>query len=265
MHGFSQLTGNAYMSCITRRLGRPTLVKGTPHSHCRLTVPFAAGIRAHVKSREISTALIKLLGQAVMVKSFPGAQHKIGMEAAPKVGPYGYTLVIGTSTTPSMALSLYDKVTDKVRDNALIGISGLLNFALIPQAQAYGQEHADGCRSGETGEGQEGQHSCLGGPPVSGPQAALLLHPGQVSGDAQERGHPLEAICAGKSVDGAQADFEQTTGACAHEIGRRAEKRVSGLVQKQSPKCAEVSKSEVSTGTADPAVVAHAFAIKESN
>lgn len=253
------------MSCITRRLGRSTLVKGTSHSHCRLTVPFAAGIRAHAKSREISTELIKLLGQSVMVKSCPGVQHTIGMEAAPKVGPYGYTLVIGTTTTPSMSLSLYDKVTDKVRDNALISISGLLNIALIPQAQAYGQEHADGCRSGGTGEGQEGQHSCQGGSPVSGPQAVLLLHPGQVSGGAQGRCQPLEAFCAGKSVDDAQADLEQATGACAHEIGRRAEKRVGELVQKQSPICAEVSKSEVSTGTADPAVVVYAFAIKESN
>jgi hypothetical protein len=264
-HRLSPHTGSAHMSRITRRLGWPALGKDCPNNPCRLIAPFAAGTGGDANTREIAAELIKVLGQSVVVlENRSGASNTIGMEAAAKVEPYGYTLVIGITTTLSMAPHLDSKVAYKVCDCAPISINGLLNTVLIPLAPGHGQDHADGCRSGETGEDQ-GQHSCQGGTPPSGHQAAVLLRQGQVPGVGQEHGQPRDAVCAEQSVDGAQAAIEHATGMGAPEIGQGAAKEGVKSSRNSLGNALRCRHLKSQPTTAASAVVVQIFPHKEAN
>ncbi len=76
------------------------IAQGTyPTKPIKLIVPLAAGGASDVVARIFAAKLGERLGQQVIVENRPGAEGLIGVDAAVKAAPDGYTLVLGSSTT----------------------------------------------------------------------------------------------------------------------------------------------------------------------
>lgn len=75
-----------------------------------LIVPLGAGGASDIVARVLAEKLGERLGQAVLVENRPGAEGIIGMDAAAKAAPDGYTLVLGSSTTLAANFSLRSKL-----------------------------------------------------------------------------------------------------------------------------------------------------------
>lgn len=91
-----------------------------PAKPVRLIVPSSAGGGTDIVARIITPDLSRRLGQQVVVENRAGAGTMIGIEAAARSAPDGYTLLMGLSTL-AINSALYKKVPyDPVRDFAPI-------------------------------------------------------------------------------------------------------------------------------------------------
>ncbi|MGH8649227.1 MAG: Bug family tripartite tricarboxylate transporter substrate binding protein [Burkholderiales bacterium] len=89
---------------------------GYPGKPVRLVVPSSAGGGTDIVARIIAPELTKRLGQQVVIDNRPGAGTMIGIEAAAKSPPDGYTVLLATpgiAISPSLYSKLgYDAATD---------------------------------------------------------------------------------------------------------------------------------------------------------
>lgn len=88
-----------------------------PAKPIRMVVPFPAGGPTDVFARAVMAKVGERLGQSIFVDNRPGAGGAIGTEIAARAPADGYTLVLGTSSTHSVAPAYgmklpYDPVTD---------------------------------------------------------------------------------------------------------------------------------------------------------
>lgn len=88
-----------------------------PAKPIRLVVPFPAGGATDIFARAVSQKLGEKLGTTVIVDNKPGAGGTIGSDLAAKAAPDGYTLLLSTTSTHSIAPSFgtrlpYDAVAD---------------------------------------------------------------------------------------------------------------------------------------------------------
>ena len=96
-----------------------------PAKPVRLIVPFAPGGAVDVTARTISQSLTTRLGQQVIVDNRGGAGGNIGVEAAAKSQPDGYTLVMATSGQIAINPHMYSRLPfDPVKDLAPITPAG---------------------------------------------------------------------------------------------------------------------------------------------
>ncbi len=96
---------------------RPAAAQAWPTRSLRLVVPFAAGTTTDIFGRAIGNHLSTALGQPVVVDNRSGAGGNIGVAAAARERPDGYTMVLGTSGTHGVNASLYaDPGYDPVKD-----------------------------------------------------------------------------------------------------------------------------------------------------
>jgi len=110
-----------------------------PDHPIRLIVPFPPGGSTDVMARIFAQKLGDRLGQRVYIDNRGGAGGRIGMELAAKAQPDGYTLMMDTSITHTVAMSLYSKATfDVVTDFAPITMlaSEPLLFLVNPSVPA---------------------------------------------------------------------------------------------------------------------------------
>jgi tripartite-type tricarboxylate transporter receptor subunit TctC len=91
-------------------LGGYATAQTYPSKAIHLIVPLGAGGATDIVARVIAQKLGDRLGQLVVVDNKPGAEGIIGMEAAAKSAPDGYTLVLGSSTTLAANFSLRSKL-----------------------------------------------------------------------------------------------------------------------------------------------------------
>jgi len=81
-----------------------------PSKPIRLLLPLGAGGASDIVGRLVAARLGDRLGQQVVVENRPGAEGVIGMEAAARSAPDGYTFVMGSSTTLAANFSLRSKL-----------------------------------------------------------------------------------------------------------------------------------------------------------
>src|SRR5215212_4828044 len=81
-----------------------------PNRPIRMIVPFAPGGATDIPARLIAPKLSEFLGQPVVIENRPGASGIIGLEAAAKSAPDGYTLLMATNGELVMNPSIYPKL-----------------------------------------------------------------------------------------------------------------------------------------------------------
>lgn len=78
-----------------------------PDRPVKVIVPFPPGGATDIVGREISDRLARALGQPFVVENRSGASGNIGMEAAARSAPDGYTLVVGAPQTLTINPQLF--------------------------------------------------------------------------------------------------------------------------------------------------------------
>ncbi|MGE5524614.1 MAG: Bug family tripartite tricarboxylate transporter substrate binding protein [Rhodospirillaceae bacterium] len=101
-----------------------------PVKPLRLVVPFPAGASSDIVGRMIGEKLAEQLGEQVVPDNRPGAGGNLGIAAAAKSPPDGYTMVIATASiavSPSLYKNLgYDPIRDLVPLARLTSIPNIL-------------------------------------------------------------------------------------------------------------------------------------------
>src|SRR5258708_2416839 len=104
---------------------------GYPSQPTKLIVPYPAGSLVDVLGRSIGETLTASLKQPVVVDNKPGASTLLGAKAVATAQPDGYTLLIPTVTTLSIAPQLVSKPGfDPVADFTPIARLGATSFFL---------------------------------------------------------------------------------------------------------------------------------------
>ena len=86
----------------------PTMASGAyPSKPVTLIVPYTAGGSTDVVARVIAQKLTERLGQTFIVENKPGANAVIGMDAAARAAPDGYTLLLNTAGGQALTPVLY--------------------------------------------------------------------------------------------------------------------------------------------------------------
>lgn len=105
-----------------------------PAKPIRIIVPFAPGGNVDVTARVVSAAMSKSLSQSVIVENRTGAGGKIGAEIAMKSPADGYTLMMGSNSSLSVAPSLFkDWPYDPATGVTPISFLAAVPFVLITQ------------------------------------------------------------------------------------------------------------------------------------
>ncbi len=102
--------------------------QGYPNKPVRIIVPFAAGGNVDITARTIAPVLTELLGQPVIVENRAGAGGMVGARAAMESAPDGYTLMMGSNSSLSVAPNLYPNWPY----DPLKGIAPISNLAAVP-------------------------------------------------------------------------------------------------------------------------------------
>src|SRR5687768_15530278 len=90
----------------------PTLAfsQGYPAKPVRMIVPFAPGGASDFVGRILQPRLSELLGQQIVVENRPGASGNIGLDAAAKAAPDGYTIFLGNVGTIALNPAVFPKL-----------------------------------------------------------------------------------------------------------------------------------------------------------
>jgi tripartite-type tricarboxylate transporter receptor subunit TctC len=104
-------------------LARPALGQEAdfPNRPLRMIVPFAPGGASDIIGRIIQPAFGAALGRPVIIDNRPGATGNIGMEAAARAAPDGYTMVLGNAGSTVINPGVQTLPWSPTRD--LIGVS----------------------------------------------------------------------------------------------------------------------------------------------
>lgn len=103
-----------------------------PTRSIRLVVPFPPGGNIDITVRTIAPGLSELLGQSIVVDNRGGAGGIIGTDLVAKSTPDGYTLVLASSGTVTVAPSLYTKMPyDPIKDLTPITLLSYVPIVLV--------------------------------------------------------------------------------------------------------------------------------------
>jgi tripartite-type tricarboxylate transporter receptor subunit TctC len=122
-------------------LGLPLAVVAQtyPNKPIRMIVPFAPGGASDFVGRILQPRMSELLGQQIVVDNRAGASGNIGMDAAAKSAPDGYTLYLGNVGTVALNPSVFPKLgvvptKDFVAITQVVDVPGVL--VINPELQA---------------------------------------------------------------------------------------------------------------------------------
>jgi tripartite-type tricarboxylate transporter receptor subunit TctC len=113
--------------------------QGYPNKPIRMIVPFAPGGASDFVGRILQPRLAELLGQQIVVENRPGASGNIGMDAAAKSAPDGYTIYLGNVGTVALNPAVFPKLgvvptKDFIAITQVVDVPGVL--VINPEVQA---------------------------------------------------------------------------------------------------------------------------------
>jgi tripartite-type tricarboxylate transporter receptor subunit TctC len=88
-----------------------------PNRPIRMIVPFAPGGASDVVARIISPKLGEILGQSIIIDNRAGASGNIGMDAAARAAPDGYTIFMGNIGTMAINPAIFRDLTVNPRQD----------------------------------------------------------------------------------------------------------------------------------------------------
>jgi tripartite-type tricarboxylate transporter receptor subunit TctC len=115
-----------------------------PAKPIRLVVPFPPGGGTDILARQVSNKLTERLKWNIVVDNKPGAGGNIGIDAATKSPPDGYTIVIGQTSNLAINPSLYSKLPyDPIKDLIPISLVAAFPIAITTSAKGPHKTFAD--------------------------------------------------------------------------------------------------------------------------
>ena len=84
-----------------------SLAQGYPNKPVRMIIPFAPGGASDFVGRIVQPKLGELLGQQIVIENRGGAAGNIGLEAAAKADPDGYTIFLGNIGTIAINAAVF--------------------------------------------------------------------------------------------------------------------------------------------------------------
>jgi tripartite-type tricarboxylate transporter receptor subunit TctC len=111
----------------------PAFAQPYPAKPIRLVVPFPPSGATDIVARALAQKLGDALGTSIVVDNRPGAGGTIGSDLVAKAAPDGYTLLLSTTSTHSIAPSLYARLPYSVeRDFApVIHVADATNILVV--------------------------------------------------------------------------------------------------------------------------------------
>jgi tripartite-type tricarboxylate transporter receptor subunit TctC len=98
-----------------------------PNKAIRMIVPFAPGGASDFVGRILQPRLTELLGQQIVVENRAGASGNIGMDAAAKSAPDGYTIYLGNIGTVALNPAVFTKTLKVVPTKDFIAITQVVD------------------------------------------------------------------------------------------------------------------------------------------
>ncbi len=121
-----------FIAVVIATLAGAAIAQPYPSKTIRIIVPFAPGGNVDITARLVAPGLQEALGQTVIVENKPGAGGTIGADMVAKSPPDGYTLLMGSNSTFSVAPSLYPKNPyNALRDFAPVIMIASAPFVLV--------------------------------------------------------------------------------------------------------------------------------------
>ncbi len=121
----------ALFAALALACAGPLAAQTWPSQPIRMIAPFPPGGSVDITARLIAEPLGKALGQRIVVENRSGASGNIGMDAAARAAPDGYTVVLNTIPLVTNQ-SLFEKLTwDPLRDFAPIGMVATSPHVLV--------------------------------------------------------------------------------------------------------------------------------------
>ncbi|MBV7483696.1 tripartite tricarboxylate transporter substrate binding protein [Bordetella sp. BOR01] len=165
-----------FSSSVRRRLSAALLAAGVcggapalaaqdyPARPLTMVVPFSAGATADTLGRMIAREMQDELGQTVVVENRAGGGSTIGAAAVARSAPDGYTLLLGSGSTHTVApVVIKDMKYDPVKDFQPIALIGTTSYVVLVNADSpmrtladlveYGKTHPQKLSYGSTGVG----------------------------------------------------------------------------------------------------------------
>jgi tripartite-type tricarboxylate transporter receptor subunit TctC len=125
-----------------------------PSQPVRLIAPFPPGGSVDIMARLIAEPLARELGGKIVIENRTGASGNIGMEAAARAKPDGYTLVLNTIPLATNQ-ALFDKLTwDPIKDFAPIGMVATGAHVLVVPAKVPARNVAELVRMAKSSPGK---------------------------------------------------------------------------------------------------------------
>ncbi|HYN12259.1 MAG TPA: tripartite tricarboxylate transporter substrate-binding protein, partial [Burkholderiales bacterium] len=122
-------------ACLALALAFPAAAQTYPSQPIRLIAPFPPGGSVDIMARLIADPLAAQLGAKIVIDNRSGASGNIGMEAAARAKPDGYTVVLNTIPLATNQ-ALFDKLGwDPVKDFAPVGMVATAPHILVVPAR----------------------------------------------------------------------------------------------------------------------------------
>ena len=105
--------------------------QGYPNRPVKVIIPFAPGGASDLVGRIIQPRLAELLGQQIIIENRPGASGNVGLEAAARSAPDGYSIFLGNSGTVAINPGVFPKMPvnalkDLVAVTQVVDVPGML-------------------------------------------------------------------------------------------------------------------------------------------
>jgi len=123
-----------------------------PARPIKLIVPFPAGGGTDAIAREVATKVATQQGWTLIIDNKPGSGGNLGVDAAAKAAPDGYTIVLGQTSNLAINPTLYPKLPyNPVKDLAAVGLVASSPLVLVVAADSPYKTLSDVIAAGRPG------------------------------------------------------------------------------------------------------------------